>query len=78
MRRELKNLNVFLVCHLPSMLVVKDIVGHPALTSREHLFPVAIVLQRPWLANQRINHVAIIDRRTMFANQMRHGLNRMN
>lgn len=37
------------------------VVGHPEMAGGEHLFAVAIVLERAWLANQPGDHVSIID-----------------
>ena len=53
----------------------EHVVSDPKLAGRKHLFAVLIVGKCARLANQRINDVAIIDRRQFLADQSRHRLN---
>jgi hypothetical protein len=45
------------------------------MAGRKHVFAILVVLERTRFADQRINHVAIVDRATANAEQPRHSLN---
>lgn len=55
----------------------KHIVGDAESAGREHLFAILVVGECAGFANQRIDDVAIVDQHLLFADQPRHGLNRV-
>jgi hypothetical protein len=47
--------------HAAGPTVFQEVVGHPEPAGREHRIAVAVLLERPGLADQAVDHVAIID-----------------
>ena len=60
-RRQLQDLEVFANRDAPRVIAAERIVGHPKVARGKHVFLVLVVLKRPRLTNQRIDHVAIVD-----------------
>lgn len=73
--RQFQNPHVDFVSHLLRVLFAEDVVGNAESAGGKHLFAVFVVREGARLTNQRIDDVAIIDRRLLLANQSRHGLN---
>lgn len=74
--RELQNLQVFTSPRLLPSSLAKPVVGDAKVRCGKHFLAVPIVLERTRLANERVDHVAIIDRALAGADQARHPLNR--
>jgi hypothetical protein len=47
--------------HAAGPPVFQGVVGHPEPAGREHCIAVAVLLERPGLADQPVDHVAVID-----------------
>jgi len=47
--------------HAAGPPVLQGVVSHPEPTGREHRIAVAVLLERPGLADQPVDHVAVID-----------------
>jgi hypothetical protein len=72
---KLQDLQVFASGKLRAVSAEKFIVGHAEVTRGKHVGMILVVLQRAGLANQRVDHVPVIDRMFAIAEQARHGLN---
>ena len=57
------------------MLLAQPIVGDAKMAGRKHVFVILVVLESSRLADQRIDHMAIIDGVLVAAGQARHPLN---
>ena len=73
--RQLQDLQVFADALARAVITAKAIVGDAKVAGREHIFPILVVFERAGLANQRIDHVTIIDRVLLAARQAWHPLN---
>jgi hypothetical protein len=71
---KLKNLHVLFIGDPLGVSRLKQVVSDPKLTRWEHLFTVSVVPERARFANQRINHVTIVNGLSVLANQPLHGL----
>jgi hypothetical protein len=71
---KFKNLHVLLIGDPLGVSRLQQVVSDPKLARRKHLFTVAIVRKRSRFTNQRINHMPIVDRLAVLANQSLHGL----
>jgi hypothetical protein len=71
---KFQNLHVLLIGNLLGVSRLKQVVGDPKLTRREHLFTIAVILKRTRLTNQRINHMTIVDGLSVLAKQSFHRL----
>jgi hypothetical protein len=60
--RQLQNLQVFADALAMTMIATQPIVGDPKVTGRKHVLPILVILERARLADQRIDHVTVIDR----------------
>jgi len=47
--------------HAAGPPVFQEVVGHPEPAGREHRIAVAVLLERPWLADQPVDDVAVLD-----------------
>jgi hypothetical protein len=72
--RQLQNLQVFTHAFAWAMVAAQLIVGHAEVATRKHVFTVLVVLERARLADQRIDHVTVIDRVLAMAGQTWHPL----
>lgn len=73
---ELQNLQVFASTRLVPSSLAKPIIGDAKLCCGKHFLAVLIVLERAGLANERVDHVSIIDRVLAGTDQARHLLDR--
>jgi hypothetical protein len=73
--RQLQNLQVFADPLATTVIAAQPIVGDPKVTARKHVLPILVVLERAGLADQRIDHVTVIDRVLAAAGQAWHPLN---
>lgn len=73
--RQLQDLQVFADALAGTVIAAKPIVGNAKVAARKHLLPILVVLERTGLANQRIDHVTVIDRVLAAARQPGHPLN---
>lgn len=71
---QLENSHVRLVCLPLGMPAAEQVVSDAEVTGGKHFFAVLVIGKRPRLADQRIDHVAVVDRRAPLAEQPRHGL----
>jgi hypothetical protein len=60
--RQLQNLQVFADALAGAVIAAQPVVGDPKVAGRKQVLTILVVLERPWLADQRIDHVTIIDR----------------
>ena len=72
--RQLQDLQVFADALAGTVIAAKPIVGNAKVAARKHLLPILVVLERTGLANQRIDHVTVIDRVLAAAGQAGHPL----
>lgn len=72
--RQLQNLHVHFVGHLFRVFFSQHVPGDSKPAGGKHFFAVSVVCEGAGLANQRIDDVAIIDRRLVFSDQSRHDL----
>jgi hypothetical protein len=75
--RQLQNLYVHFVGHLLCVVFSQYVPCHPKRAGGKHFLAVSVVCEGARLANQRIDDVAIIDRRLVFSDQSRHDLDDM-
>lgn len=73
--RQLQNLQVFASRHTRAMSAKQCIVGDAKMARRKHVCMILVVLEGARLANQRVNHMPIIDGMLAAAGQTRHRLN---
>ena len=73
-RRQLQNFQVFADGHLGSMHAAQFIVGHAEIARGEQVLMILVVLERAGLADQRVDHVAVVDRVLAAAAKPRHPL----
>ena len=73
--RQLQDLQVFADALAGTVIAAKRIVGDAKVAGRKHLLPILVVLERTGLADQRIDHVTVIDRVLAAARQPGHPLN---
>jgi hypothetical protein len=73
--RQLHNLQVLAHALTRTVIAAEPIVGNAEVARREHVLPILVVLERTGLADQRIDHVAVIDRVLAAARQPGHPLN---
>ena len=74
--REFEDFQVFPHRNLLAVSIAQRVVGDPKMAGREHVFAVLVVLERTRLTNQRVDHVAVVDRESADPDQPRHPLNR--
>jgi hypothetical protein len=60
--------------HAAGPLVFQQVVGHPEPAGREHCVAVAVLLERPGLANQPVDDVAVLDAMLAPASESRQGV----
>lgn len=72
---QLQNLQVFAGRHARRVIAQQPIVSHAEVTGGKHVGPIPVVLESPRLANQRVNHMAVVDGVLAVARQTRHRLN---
>jgi hypothetical protein len=60
--RQLQNLQVLADALAGTVVAAEPIVGDAKLARRKHLLPILVVRERTRLADQRIDHVTVIDR----------------
>lgn len=75
-RRQGEDFQVFPHRELFAVSGAQHVVSDPKMARRKHVFAVLVVLERPRLANQRVDHVAVVDRRSADPDQSWHPLNR--
>jgi len=73
--RQLQDLEIFPGCHARTVRGEQLIVGHAKMAGRKQVLVVLVVLESARLANQRIDHMAVVDRVLAAARQPRHLLN---
>lgn len=73
-RRQLQDFEVFADGHLGSVHAAQRIVGHTEVARGKQVLMILIVLERTGLADQRVDHVAVVDRVLAAAGQPRHPL----
>jgi hypothetical protein len=61
--------------HAAGPLILQEVVGHPEPTGGEHRVAVAVLLERPGLAHQPVDDVAVLDAMLAPASQSRQGVN---
>jgi hypothetical protein len=72
--RQLQNLQVLADALTWAMIATQPIVGHAKVTAGKHVLPILVILKRTGFADQRIDHVTVIDRVFPVAGQTRHPL----
>jgi len=72
--RQLQNLQVLADALAGTVIAAEPIVGDTKLARRKHLLPILVVRERTRLADQRIDHVTVIDRVLAAARQPGHPL----
>jgi hypothetical protein len=60
--------------HTAGPLVLQQVVGHPEPAGGEHRIAVAILLERPWLADQPVDDVAVLDAMLASTSESRQGV----
>ena len=73
--RQFEDLQVFADALAWTVIAAKPIIGDAKVAGRKHLLPILVVLERTGLADQRIDHVTVIDRVLAAARQPGHPLN---
>jgi hypothetical protein len=73
-RRQLQDFQVFADGYLGAVSPTQLIVGHAEVAGGEQVLVVLIVLERTGLADQRVDHVAVVDRVLTAAGETRHPL----
>jgi hypothetical protein len=61
--------------HAAGPPVLQQVVGHPEPAGREHRIAVAVLLERPGLADQPVDDVAVLDAMSASASKSRQGVN---
>jgi hypothetical protein len=56
---------------------MEDVVSDAKLTGGKHFFAITVIGKRSRFANQRVNHMTIVDRRGLLAEQAIHRLNQV-
>lgn len=72
--RQLQNLQVFAEALAWAVIAAQRVVGDPKVTGRKHVLAILVILERSRLADQRIDHVTVVDRVLAAAGQTRHPL----
>jgi hypothetical protein len=72
---ELEDLQIHLDRDRFTVVLSKQVVSEAKVATREHLFAETVVSERARFPHQRINHVPVIDARSMLADQSPHRLN---
>jgi hypothetical protein len=72
--RQLQNLQVLADALAWAMIATQLIVGDAKLTTGKHVLPILVILERTRFADQRIDHVTVVDRVLPVASQTRHPL----
>jgi hypothetical protein len=72
--RQLQNLQIFTDALAWAVVAAQPIVGEAKMAGRKHLLPILVVLERARLADQRIDHVTVIDCVLAVADQAGHPL----
>lgn len=70
--RRLQDLQVFPNALAGAVVAAQLIVGHAEVTGRKHVLPILVVLEGPRLADQRIDHMTVVDRVLAAAGQTGH------
>lgn len=76
-RRQVQNLEVFARRRPRSVVAAQLVVRHAKIAGRKHVLAILVVFERPRLADQRIDHVAVIHRVLPAAEQPRHPLHQL-
>lgn len=69
---QLQNLQVFPSRHARRVIAQQPIVGHAKVARGKHVRLILIVFERPRLADQRVDHVPVVDGVLAIARQPRH------
>jgi hypothetical protein len=72
--RQLQNLQVFADALAWAVIAAQPIVGDAKVAGRKHVLPILVILERARLADQRIDHVTVIDCVLAVAGQAWHPL----
>lgn len=72
--RQLQNLQVFAGGSPGAPILAQTVISHAKVACGKHVLPVLIVLEGTRFANQRIDHVAVVDGVLACTNQPRHSL----
>ena len=75
MGRELQQFEIGFIGHFLRMRFQQPIIGHAKIARRKQFFAIFIVLERARFSDERINHMSIVDRGSLAADQTRHSLN---
>jgi len=75
--RQLQDPQVFSGCHPLGVLLTQGVVGHPEVTAGEQLLAVHIVGEGTRLADQRVDHMPIVDVLLAASRQPRHPLDQL-
>jgi hypothetical protein len=59
--RQLQNLQVFTHRNSIGVMASQCVVGHAKVAAGEHVLVILVVLKRSRLANQRVDHMTIVD-----------------
>lgn len=72
----MQDLQILASRHAGAVRRAQHVVSNPKMSRREHVFAVPVVLECSRFADQRIDHVAVVDRRAADPSQPRHSLDR--
>jgi hypothetical protein len=73
--RKSQDCQVFADCDLRGVGFMEHVISDSKVARREHVFAILVVLECSRLTHQRIDHMAIIDRRSAGSGQPWHPLN---
>ena len=73
--RQLQDLQVLARRHARRVITQQAVVGQAKMARGKHVRVILVVLQRPRLAHQRVDHVPVVDGVLAVARQTRHPLN---
>jgi hypothetical protein len=73
-RRQLQDFQIFANGHLGSVHAAQRIIGHAEIARGEQVLAILVVLECTGLADQRVDHVAVVDRVLAVAAEPRHSL----
>lgn len=73
-RRQLQDLQVLADSHLAAVRAAEFVVGHAEVAAGEQVLAKLVVLEGAGFADQRVDHVAVVDRVLAAAGQTRHRL----
>lgn len=73
-RRQLQDFQVFADGHFRTMRAAQFIISHAEVARGKQVLVILVILERAGLADQRVDHVAVVDRVLAAAGQARHPL----